>query len=267
MSVDFSNICQSHLPISPWADAHLKRLPGINPMARGDWVLVDDAYDQQIAYADHLLATRCDDVMAIDDCAQDAARELLEHLLAALGMHNLYTTRTQTVHRPDGGVVKLDWDNPLHTARSLVQQDLCLMMPIGDEHVLVGGAMCFPASWTLSEKFMRPMTGIHDPVDEYGPDLAMRVERMFRMMRPTQDLWRANWLIYSDPELHQPRRGGEGRPRDVDGDQWMRVERQSLCKLPRTGAIVFGIHSYVVAMDRLDATQRASLDGVIAARG
>jgi hypothetical protein len=263
MEVVFSNICQGHLPISPWVDAHLKRLPGINPMGRDDWILVDDAFDRQLAYVDHLLDTRRDAVLAIDDCADAAARELLEHILAALDVHNLYTTRTQTVHRPDGVEIRLDWNDPLQTARRLVQQDLCLMMPMKDEHVLVGGAMCFPASWTLSEKFMRPMTGIHEPVDEFGVEMAKRVERMFRMMRPEQDMWRANWLIYSDPELHQPRRGGEGRPRSKARDQWMRVERQSLCKLPKSGAIVFGIHSIVVPFAALSVEQRASLAQVV----
>jgi len=174
-----------------------------------------------------------------------------------------YAVQQDHVVRPDGIQVSLEQGNALLTARRLVQQDLCLMMPKGDEHVLVGGAMCFPASWTLSEKFMRPMTGIHEPVDEYNADLGHRIERMFRMMRPEQDMWRANWLVYADPDLHQPRRGGEKRPRD-GRDQWMRVERQSLRKLPQSGVIVFGIHSIVVPFDRLNDFQIESLHAVIA---
>lgn len=259
MEHDFTHICQTHLPISPWHDVHLKRLPGINPMPREDWVLVDSAFAQQMAYVDHLLATRRDAVLAIDDCADLAARELLEHLLAAIALRDDYKVTDTTVTRPDGLAVGVDWDQALLTARSLVQQDLCLMMPIEAEHVLVGGAMCFPASWTLSEKFMRPMTGIHEPVDVFTADMAKRVERMFRMMRPEQDMYRANWLIYNDPDLHQPRRNGDARARNKVKEQWMRVERQSLCKLPRTGVVVFGIHNYVVPFDRLSAAQRESL--------
>lgn len=262
MDIDFYNICQDHLPISPWHDAHLKRLPGLNPMDRGDWVIVDSAFAAQMAYADHLLAQNRNAVLAIDACGDVAARELLEHVLAAVAVVDGYFVGADLVRRPDGVEVALDWDQALLSARSLVQQDLCLMMPIGGEHVLVGGAMCFPASWTLSEKFMRPMTGIHEPVAQYSADLAHRVERMFGMMRPEQDMWRANWLIYNDPHLHQPRRGGEGRPRDVVTDQWMRVERQSLCKLPKSGAIVFGIHTIVVPIGRLSKDQRDSLVGV-----
>jgi hypothetical protein len=259
MTRDFTNICQAHLPLSPWSDPRLKNLPGVNPLDRAQWILVDDAFDAQMAYVDFLLSERRDAVFAIDESADAAARELLLHLMDALNDIVGYRVEDTMVTRPDGCVVQLDWDNALLCARSLVQQDLCLMMPKENEHVLVGGAMCFPASWTLSEKFMRPMTGIHEPVQEYGDGLAQRVERMFNMMRPDQDLWRANWLIYNDPHLHQPRRGGEGRTRDTQKDHWVRVERQSLCKLPETQAIVFGIHTYVVGFDVLTQDQQTSL--------
>ena len=263
MDPKFQNICQDHLPIAPWHDAHLKRLPGINPLERGDWILVDSAFDAQMAYVDYLLKTRRDAVLAVDDYASNAVVELLEHVIAAISVIDGYSVGADTIVRPDGVTVALDWDQALVTARSLVQQDLCLMMPIEDEHVLVGGAMCFPASWTLSEKFMRPMTGIHEPVDAYSDGLAHRVERMFRMMRPEQDMYRANWLIYNDPDLHQPRRNGDGRSREALADQWMRVERQSLCKLPKSGAIVFGIHNYVVPFDRLSVDQQVSLVRIV----
>jgi hypothetical protein len=41
MDDDFHNICQDSLSISPWVDPRLKRLPGLNPMPRADWVIVD----------------------------------------------------------------------------------------------------------------------------------------------------------------------------------------------------------------------------------
>jgi hypothetical protein len=266
MNATFKNIFQEHLPITPWKDAHLKRLPGLNPMARVDWIIVDDAYDRQMAYVDHLLDTKRDAVLMMDDSAEDAGRELLEHVLAAVSLIDGYRVGDDYVVRPDGASVTLDREQALLTSRSLVQQDFCLMLQVGAEHVLGGGAMCFPASWTLGEKFMRPMTGIHEPVDEFDNMMATRVERMFQMMRPEQDMYRANWLVYNDPDLHQPRRNGDGRPRTLAADQWIRVERQALCKLPKSRAIVFGIHSYVVPFGQLNAEQRASLADAIKAK-
>lgn len=258
MTHAFYEICQNHLPIAPWVDGHLARLPGLNPLPKTDWILVDSAFEKQMAYTDQLMADRSGEVLALDASAQDASREMLENILAAISDIDGYEIEKDHVVRPDGVAVTLDQENALKVARRLVQQDLCLMLPVGEEHILAGGAMCFPASWTLSEKFMRPMTGIHEPVVEYGSELAHRVERMFRMMRPAQDMWRANWLVYANPDLHQPRRGGEKRP-ESEQEQWMRVERQSLRKLPNSGAIVFGIHTIVVPFDRLSNSQIGSL--------
>ena len=134
-----------------------------------------------MAYADYLLRNNLNSVLLIDICAEDSALELLSHVLKALMGLDGYLVNSSTVQRPDSVIVKIDWDQALKTARSLVQQDLCIMLPSGDEYVLVGAAMCFPASWTLSEKFMRPMTSIHEPVEEYSADLAKRIDRIFKL--------------------------------------------------------------------------------------
>jgi len=262
MKHNFSHIFQNNLPISPWHELHLKRLPGINPLDRKDWILVDNAFDKQMAYADYLLRNNLNSVLLIDTCAEDSARELLSHVLKALMGLDGYLVNSSTVQRPDSVIVKIDWDQALKTARSLVQQDLCIMLPSGDEYVLVGAAMCFPASWTLSEKFMRPMASIHEPVEEYSADLAKRIDRIFKLMRPEQDMWRANWLVYDDPDLHQPRKRHEIRPRNVSKQQWVRVERQSLCKLPNTQAIIFGIHTSVIPFFELTDIQKITLKAV-----
>ena len=262
MKHNFSNIFQDHLPISPWHELHLKGLPGINPLDRKDWILVDNVFDGQMAYADYLLSNKLNSVLLIDIYADDAARELLAHVLKALIAIKGYLINANTVKRPDSVIVKIDWNQALKTARSLVQQDLCIMLPIEDEYILVGAAMCFPASWTLSEKFMRPMTSIHEPVEEYSADLAKRVDRIFKLMRPDQDMWRANWLVYDDPDLHQPRKRNEVRPRIVSKEQWVRVERQSFCKLPNTQAIIFGIHTCVLPFLELTDIQKITLNAV-----
>ena len=91
------------------------------------------------------------------------------------------------------------------------------------------------------------MTRIHTPVASYDGDIAKRVQRMFDAIRTEQPLWRANSLIYDDPTLHQPRLEGERRPRPIE-KTYARSERQSFVRLPKTRAVVFAIHTYVVRM-------------------
>ena len=128
-----------------------------------------------------------------------------------------------------------------------MQEDLCILQKCGDEHVLTGAVLCFPASWTLSEKFMRPLIGIHDPVAEYDARLATRVQRLFDGVQVGRPLWRFNALWYSDPALHQPRSSSARREaHSAEEGAYLRSERQCILRLPRTNAVIFSIHSFVL---------------------
>ncbi len=238
-------ILQDRLPHLPWLDARTRRLPGINPVEGQDWLRVDEAYGPQMALRDQLIHSHTAAVHALLPEAQPAAAELYAKVLHWLTTAPGFTLTATAAIRPDGVTVPLDPAQPLLTLGCLVQEDLCLLQPNGDEYTLTGAILCFPASWTLAQKIGRPMTAIHDPVTVYDADLARRVNRMFTAIRPDQPLWRMNFLTYDDFALHQPRREGERRPQPTD-HVYIRCERQCLVRLPATGAVVFAIHTYVV---------------------
>ncbi|WP_074219132.1 DUF3445 domain-containing protein [Rhodovulum sp. ES.010] len=150
-------------------------------------------------------------------------------------------------------------DAPLLTLGRLVQEDFCLMERRGGAHVLTGAILCFPASWMLAEKMGRLLDAIHGPVPHYDAALAARVNRLFAGLRPGRLLWRANAHFYADPALFQPRPESAPRAKVQGPAPWLRSERQVLARLPRTQAVVFSIHTYVVARESLDAAQRAAL--------
>lgn len=248
-------ILQKTLPHFPWMEPPLARLPGIVPLEDEDWLLQDDAYAGQMARRDALIAERLDEVHALLPSALPAARELYALVLASLGPG--FDLRATDATRPDGVVVPLEPDNPLKTLGRLVQEDFCLMEAAGDEHLLSGAILCFPASWTLAQKIGRPLTAIHEPVPPYDDAIARRVQRLFDAIRPEQVLWRMNYLSYDDPELFQPRLEGQRRPRPVH-HVYLRVERQCLRRLPVTRAVVFSIHSYVMRVEDLPPEAKAA---------
>lgn len=256
-------ICQSVLPVRPWAQPHTARLPGLTPVAPGEWLLVDEVYAKQLAYRDHLIATSRESVHALDADARPAARELLDAVLAEVLEKPGFSRDGAAVIRPDGQRVPLDREDPLVTAGRLVQEDLLILQkPEGRaEHLLTGAVLCFPASWTLAEKMGRPLTAIHVPVESYDAGLAARVQRLFDGLQPGRAIWRANNLVYADPDLHQPRREGETRPLPDGAGRWLRVERQVLVRLPETGAVAFTIHTFVVPFDRLAQEDCAAMAG------
>jgi dimethylamine monooxygenase subunit A len=243
-------ILQSSLPFAPWMDPRTSKLPGVLPLLEDDWTWVDDAFAGQMAERDRLIASYPDAVHAMQDRSGPAANELYEIILEKLQHRAGYEVTSRSVRRPDGVEVALDQELPLLTLGRLVQEDLCLLEQDDTEHVLSGAILCFPASWTLAQKLGRPLTKIHSPVASYDADIARRVQRMFDAIRPEQPLWRANSLIYDDPTLHQPRLEGVRRPRPVE-NVYARSERQCFVRLPKTRAVVFAIHTYVVRMTDL----------------
>ena len=224
-------------------------LPGMAPAMPNDWLQVDEAYGAQMQRRLQLLETQRSDVLWMDPTAQTAAAEVLDEALGVLPSLGFTVTPTHVVC-PDGRQVDIARDEPLLTLGQLVQEDICLMRKHGDEHVLVGAVLCFPASWRLAEKAGKPLIGIHAPVDEYDADVAKRVQRLFNAIRVGTPLWRFNKLWYDDAELHQPR-SAHGSTRRIEPDHdaapYIRSERQCLIRMPVSDVVVFSIHTFVVA--------------------
>ncbi|WP_298847571.1 DUF3445 domain-containing protein [uncultured Ruegeria sp.] len=235
----------------PYDVGNPRALPGIQPTTMDNWLHQDEAFAGQMQCREEVLTERRDDVLMLDPQAEPAATELLDLVLT-----QTYPLAGEDIVRPDGVSVRIDRDRPLDTLCRLVQEDFCILQKQGDEHVLTGAILCFPASWRLSEKFLRPLIDIHVPVDSYDPNLAKRVQRLFDGIQPGRPLWRFNALWYQDPELFQPRSASEPRKiRDRRQASYLRSERQTLLRLPETSAVVFSIHTYVLAADTIPETE------------
>ena len=233
-------ILQNQIPFNP---LQAQNLPGIQPLTPQDWLLPDDAFAAQMIVREQLLDHHREDVLVLDAGAMPAAQELL-----GLVLDQLYSRDGEQVQRADGQLVDLDWQDPLATLGRITQQDFCILEKRGDEHVMTGAVLCFPASWTLSEKFQAPLTGIHSPVDSYNASIATRVQRLFDGVQAGRPLWRFNGLWYRNPALHQPRRQYETRDEIHDAEaEYLRSEKQMILRLPKTQAVVFCILTYVLA--------------------
>ena len=247
-----TRVLQRALPHAPWDDSALSRMPGMRPV-EGPWIVVDDAYAAQMAERARLWRERRAAVVAILPGAGAAVEEVRDAVLASLPP--CFARDGDRVTCPDGRVVDAAGE-PFAVLAALVQEDLLLLERRGAEHVLVAGLLCFPSRWTLAEKIGRPLTRIHRPVPEYDADLAMRVERLFERARPGRPIWRANVLASPDAVLHRPE--PEAAPRaTVAPATHVRSERQTVLRLPRTGAVLFAIHTWIVALGDLTPAQRA----------
>ncbi len=254
-------VLQSELPLAPWLDDRAMRLPGTAPVPLDNWLIRDDAYAGQMALRDRLIAERPEAVHAMLETAGPAAEELLGFLLACLVDAPGHDREGSALRRPDGVLSPLVGPPLLVTGR-LAQEDFCLLQkPEGAaEHVLTGAILCFPSHWTLAEKLGRRLSRIHLPVENYDADVARRVQRLCDGLRPGVALARANLILNAEAGLFLPRREAEAHDAAPATAGFVRVERQTLLRLPRTGAVVFSIHTFKVRSADLTPVQRAGLD-------
>lgn len=249
------------LPVIPWTDPAAWRLPGLQPLGDAPWLMKTDSFAGQMALRDDLIANGPHDVHALLPQAAEAADECLDVVLDHLRGDSGYRVDDDCVTRPDGRLAAIDRAAPLMTAGRLIQEDLCLMLPGADEYLLGGAILCFPAGWTLAEKIGRPLTAIHGPVAEYDANVARRVQRIFEGIKVDRPMWRANAILHDTPDLHTPLREGDPIRHASGAAPFLRSERQTLRRLPRTGAVVFTILSSVTKVDDLPDDARAALVG------
>ena len=248
-------ILQDTLFVKPWQERSTLRLPGVNPLAWSDWLLQDETFAQQMAYRDALIINKRTAVFRAEQIATNASHELLDLILRQLKKSPKYHFQRTQITRPDGNKIDVHSDHPLVIAGRLVQQDLCILQKSEGEHVLTGGILCFPSNWRLNEKIGHPLSTIHNPVNSYDATMGKRVQRIFDGIKPDNPVWRANYLLYATSNLFQPNREKRATR---DTGKFIRVERQSLIKLPKSDAVVFGIHTNLVCMSKVSNTDRES---------
>ena len=238
------------------------RLPGVAPVDEQNWITTPDDLCDQLQHRDFLFERRPGEVLCLLREGVRPALELLDMLVTHLASQDGWIIDMGVVQRPDGQRVGINRNDPMQTIGRLVSEDFCILANPREkaEYVLIGAALCFPAGWRLLDKIGRPLTDIHNPVPYYNGDLARRVNRIFDGIKTGQTLLRFNWSVPTNPELHAP--PGAVTPHEQPVDEtthYLRVERQTLRRLPNTDAVAFGIRTTVSPLRGLKPEEARSL--------
>lgn len=234
---------------------------GTKPLPMADWLEPDHAIAPQLLEKARLMRERQADIFAELPESRAAQAELLDllvtHLPARFPDQWRHTNLCMQVG-PTGDRVALDTgESPLLTAGKLVQDDLLILQRNDTGWRLTAGSLCFPSSWVLAEKLGQRLDSIHQPVPGFGPGTrqAEIMARMFDAMRPETPMIRWNFSLYGDDRLFHPDLSGPAQRRFGHGEKadpvYLRVERQTLRKLPQTGAIAFSIRISIDPLERL----------------
>ena len=209
-------------PYLPFLTGAPEFIPGLKPIDPTGWLIPDTEADAWLARKRQIMRLSRD-VVAAGDLRGAAAEETLDLVQA---------------HVPE--LLENGWDTALENAASIVSDDLCLLesQRPGDWR-LTAGVLCAPTFWTLPERIGLDLGGLHGPVPGGDPALAARIGRVFTGLQPGTVLERCNWTIQANGERFTPERPSPvGKTMD---DLHLRVERQTIRKLPETGAVLFTI--------------------------
>ena len=250
-------------PILKSAARHAMGIKALDP---DDWITFGDDSRHQLAERRDLLDRRPGEVLAALSGSEAAEQELLALLLQHLERHarDRYRIERNAVVELETGLrlARSDVSAPMDLAGRLVQEDFCLLQRDGDRYVLSAAVLCFPSHWYLSEKIGRPLIEIHAPVPGFAEQLGNPVERLFDRLDVDKPVQRLNWSLVDTDRLFLPP-SHRDEPVTILADaigkrMRLRVERQTLRRLPETKAVVFGIRTYVTPLDQVIDSHEAA---------
>ena len=218
---------------------------GLRPLQQDGWIETDDSLPAYLEHKRSMRKLHGDRVYRFLPSSLPAQVELTQRLRA----HLVETAGSVYSERGSGlacsladcsaaGDDEVLWDTSLWIA-----DDLVLMEEHDGEYCLTAASLCSPSHWRLDEKFGRPMREIHDPIPEFHQTLTPSIDRFFTHLKPSHPVYRFNWSLQSWYGLAQfP---DETETIDAQTELYYRSERQSLVRLPDTGAIAFTIRVYL----------------------
>jgi len=142
---------------------------------------------------------------------------------------------------------------PLDWVGRQVQEDLLVLDGTREGFPLVAGQLCFPSGWSLEEKLGRSLLEVHAPVPRFAEQVGAATLRLMDGLKPGRTVTRCNWaLTVTDRLCMEPRARAEWlhlfeglTPQNAGERCFLRLERQTLSRLPESGAILFTLHTYL----------------------
>ncbi|CDM59184.1 MULTISPECIES: heme-dependent oxidative N-demethylase family protein [Rhizobium] len=242
---------------------------GLMPLDLARWIEPDGDWGRYTGEKRRLIESHRDEIFVAKKETAEAQQEVFDLLQV-----HLSECHPELAHNIADAA---DRDAPaLLRAGLLVQDDLVIMRREEDGWHLVAGFVAFPSSWSLKEKFGRPMQAIHADVPGFGEGTrnAALITRIFDNLQVSQPVERLNWSVNVTDDLFLPlskhRRPPSSEPFTL-AERFARVERQTLRRLPASGDILFTIRVYVDPIaaiahhpnaGKLAASFAAQLDGL-----
>ena len=154
-------------------------------------------------------------------------------------------------------------DHPLIYVSKLAKEDFYVVLknPKDGLHYLVAAAVPFPGgTFSIDKKIGNHIDTIHAEVPYYKEKLKRSMERWLHRMKPNEPVERASWYITWDVNLKvnsvyqipEFRPNLEADMKSTDPKHFnVRIERQTLRRLPKSQAIIFTNHPVFYSLEEM----------------
>ncbi|QUC20991.1 uncharacterized protein UV8b_05232 [Ustilaginoidea virens] len=249
----------------PWLASPLTASQALQQDAPSNLVTVDRDYLDRVTLRRRLIEQKGSTVHGCLARGREAVAEVYSYLLKDHlpvrypTMFRLSADRSVFQNKVTGK--SFPADPPADCAAGLralgetIEEDLFLLHGTPDGHLCVAFVCCFPAGFDPSAKMGRLLMDIHAPVPSYGK-IGSSVERFFAKLQVGKSVKRLNWTVQTDDELcklgshtHDDKAAGPDNNRSIDIEKtFVRVELQTLTRLPETRAILFSFKTYLYSL-------------------
>jgi hypothetical protein len=254
-----------------WAAADFQ--VGLRPMKPDQWILIDSSHADVMREKRARLAAFPNLYYRALPSSLAAQRELRERVLAHLTAdHPGHFERTGPSFRSRATGAECDLSDhsiePLLQLSSLIEEDFMLIQDVEGAPRITAASNAYSSSGRLVASVGRDIDWAHRPVPDLTRKLGPRIERVLNSVHPATPCERFNWQLtpmatvffpHDDPHaanaaaMHDICETLRENP-DRAGDLlWIRVERQTLSRLPDSGAVAFSLHTYSDPLSSLRA--------------
>lgn len=225
---------------------------------------MDKTYKERIALRRQLIQDEGENVLALNEKAYSAVFEIYEWLihtylprrfptvftLTPIGLRNKVTSETLPLTAPSAA-------EALRILGGHVDDEFLFLVPSSNpadegKYRLEAFITCFPSGFNTRRKLGLLLRDIHTPVPGYSEKLEKSMDRFFASLPVGKIVKRFNWSITTNRDLFNlsgnhatEEEVATKKDEDFDIDQTvLRCERQTLHRLPKTKALIFGFKTY-----------------------
>lgn len=236
---------------------------------------MDKTYLPRISLRRQLVISHPSEVIAANPRSAPAVHELYTWLtttylplryptLYTPTLHGLLNTLTAETLSPSPSSP----ESALSTLAANIDTDFLILHPSTlpqDEgkYRLEAFATCFPSGFRTRSKLGLLLSEVHTPVPRYGDKLERSMDRFFASMGVGKAVRRWNWTVSTSGELfcvrgnhgsaeEMQKKEESGQKEEIDlRTTFLRCERQTLHRLPKTKALVFAFKTYQYPIEQI----------------